>query len=238
VYQPRQHLPGRSGAAGTGHRHGDVVLISHGRRVPVRNRLTPFTVRVAASPPTMRRTCAETSRKVAVDDSSADGAGTPRHRRSTSQRELDRMLTLAQLIADSARRTPAARSRSSPRRSGSPGRSGKDSRRRQPLRPHRIDEVFGKGQKPFGRQYGDPAHRPNVNLGQVEKAPSMINGRTGVTMRWRRSSRGSSRGSRWVSADRIARSGHEVCRLAAQNRDLVAQYKDFDVLVAERRTPR
>jgi succinate dehydrogenase/fumarate reductase flavoprotein subunit len=34
-----------------------------------------------------------------------------------------------------------------------------------------IDEEFGKGQSPFGRQYGDPTHTPNCNLGPIEKAP-------------------------------------------------------------------
>lgn len=33
-----------------------------------------------------------------------------------------------------------------------------------------VDEL-GKGQSPYGRQYGDPAHRPNANLGSVEKPP-------------------------------------------------------------------
>lgn len=34
-----------------------------------------------------------------------------------------------------------------------------------------VDEEFGKGTSPFGHQYGDPGHRPNVNLGPIEKAP-------------------------------------------------------------------
>lgn len=34
-----------------------------------------------------------------------------------------------------------------------------------------VDEEFGKGESPYGRQYGDPAHRPNANLGPIEKAP-------------------------------------------------------------------
>ncbi|WP_435120403.1 FAD-binding protein [Amycolatopsis thermoflava] len=34
-----------------------------------------------------------------------------------------------------------------------------------------VDEEFGKGESPFGHQYGDPAHTPNVNLGPIEKAP-------------------------------------------------------------------
>ncbi|MFJ1767420.1 FAD-dependent oxidoreductase [Amycolatopsis sp. NPDC088138] len=34
-----------------------------------------------------------------------------------------------------------------------------------------TDETFGKGKSPYGRQYGDPAHRPNANLGPVEKPP-------------------------------------------------------------------
>jgi 3-oxosteroid 1-dehydrogenase len=33
------------------------------------------------------------------------------------------------------------------------------------------DEEFGKGRSPYGCQYGDPAHRPNPNLGFVERAP-------------------------------------------------------------------
>ncbi|MEV6621360.1 FAD-dependent oxidoreductase [Amycolatopsis sp. NPDC051106] len=33
------------------------------------------------------------------------------------------------------------------------------------------DEEFAKGESPYGRQYGDPAHRPNANLGPIEKAP-------------------------------------------------------------------
>jgi 3-oxosteroid 1-dehydrogenase len=34
-----------------------------------------------------------------------------------------------------------------------------------------VDEEFGKGKGPYGRQYGDPAHWPNVNLGPIEKPP-------------------------------------------------------------------
>jgi succinate dehydrogenase/fumarate reductase flavoprotein subunit len=34
-----------------------------------------------------------------------------------------------------------------------------------------VDEELGKGESPYGRQYGDQAHRPNVNLGAVEKPP-------------------------------------------------------------------
>ncbi|WP_329450817.1 FAD-binding protein [Streptomyces sp. NBC_01724] len=34
-----------------------------------------------------------------------------------------------------------------------------------------VDGEFGKGGHPFGRQYGDPAHSPNVNLGPIERAP-------------------------------------------------------------------
>ncbi|MCQ4209425.1 FAD-dependent oxidoreductase [Streptomyces longispororuber] len=34
-----------------------------------------------------------------------------------------------------------------------------------------VDEEFGKGTHPFGHQYGDPAHTPNVNLGPIEKGP-------------------------------------------------------------------
>ncbi|MEB3370472.1 FAD-binding protein [Saccharopolyspora mangrovi] len=34
-----------------------------------------------------------------------------------------------------------------------------------------VDEEFGKGTSPFGHQYGDPAHAPNVNLGPIETAP-------------------------------------------------------------------
>lgn len=34
-----------------------------------------------------------------------------------------------------------------------------------------VDEEFGKGRSPYGRQFGDPAHRPNVNLGPIARAP-------------------------------------------------------------------
>ncbi|MDQ0376730.1 FAD-binding protein [Amycolatopsis thermophila] len=34
-----------------------------------------------------------------------------------------------------------------------------------------VDEEYGKGSSPFGHQYGDPAHTPNVNLGPIDKAP-------------------------------------------------------------------
>ncbi|SHN23843.1 FAD-dependent oxidoreductase [Cryptosporangium aurantiacum] len=34
-----------------------------------------------------------------------------------------------------------------------------------------IDEEFGKGESPYGRQYGDPSHRPNPNVGPIETAP-------------------------------------------------------------------
>ncbi|WP_336630873.1 MULTISPECIES: FAD-dependent oxidoreductase [unclassified Microbacterium] len=34
-----------------------------------------------------------------------------------------------------------------------------------------VDEDFGKGTSPFGHQYGDPRHAPNVNLGAIETAP-------------------------------------------------------------------
>ena len=34
-----------------------------------------------------------------------------------------------------------------------------------------VDEEFGKGESVFGHQYGDPEHRPNVNLGPLEKGP-------------------------------------------------------------------
>lgn len=34
-----------------------------------------------------------------------------------------------------------------------------------------VDEEFGKGDSPYGRQYGDQVHRPNVNLGAIEKPP-------------------------------------------------------------------
>jgi 3-oxosteroid 1-dehydrogenase len=34
-----------------------------------------------------------------------------------------------------------------------------------------VDEEFGKGESPYGRQYGDPAHRPHPNLGALEKPP-------------------------------------------------------------------
>lgn len=34
-----------------------------------------------------------------------------------------------------------------------------------------VDEEFGKGSTTFGRQYGDPQHEPNVNLGPIRVAP-------------------------------------------------------------------
>ena len=34
-----------------------------------------------------------------------------------------------------------------------------------------VDPEFGKGTSPFGRQYGDPGHRPNPCLGPIEAAP-------------------------------------------------------------------
>ncbi|MGW0903167.1 FAD-binding protein [Streptomyces sp. NPDC002853] len=34
-----------------------------------------------------------------------------------------------------------------------------------------ADEYFGRGSSPYGRQFGDPDHAPNVNLGPIEKAP-------------------------------------------------------------------
>ncbi|MCX5395515.1 FAD-dependent oxidoreductase [Streptomyces sp. NBC_00102] len=34
-----------------------------------------------------------------------------------------------------------------------------------------VDEEFGKGGHPYGHQYGDPDHSPNVNLGPIERAP-------------------------------------------------------------------
>ena len=34
-----------------------------------------------------------------------------------------------------------------------------------------VDEEFGKGRSPFGHQYGDPEHSPNVNLGTIEQPP-------------------------------------------------------------------
>lgn len=34
-----------------------------------------------------------------------------------------------------------------------------------------IDPEFGKGESSFGRQYGDPRHRPNPNLGPIAKPP-------------------------------------------------------------------
>lgn len=34
-----------------------------------------------------------------------------------------------------------------------------------------LDSDFGKGSHPFGRQYGDAEHGPNVNLGTIEHAP-------------------------------------------------------------------
>lgn len=33
------------------------------------------------------------------------------------------------------------------------------------------DPEFGKGLSPFGRQYGDPRHRPNPNLGLISRSP-------------------------------------------------------------------
>jgi 3-oxosteroid 1-dehydrogenase len=34
-----------------------------------------------------------------------------------------------------------------------------------------VDTEFGKGRSVFGHQYGDPTHRPNVNLAAIERAP-------------------------------------------------------------------
>ncbi|MER5669607.1 FAD-dependent oxidoreductase [Pseudonocardia alni] len=34
-----------------------------------------------------------------------------------------------------------------------------------------VDEEFGKGESPFGHQYGDARHTPNPNLGAIETAP-------------------------------------------------------------------
>jgi len=34
-----------------------------------------------------------------------------------------------------------------------------------------VDDEFGKGGSPYGRQYGDPDHGPDPNLGPIEKAP-------------------------------------------------------------------
>ncbi|MEB3963160.1 FAD-binding protein [Streptomyces kunmingensis] len=34
-----------------------------------------------------------------------------------------------------------------------------------------AEDPFGKGESPYGRQYGDPDHIPNVNLGPIEKGP-------------------------------------------------------------------
>lgn len=34
-----------------------------------------------------------------------------------------------------------------------------------------VDDEFGKGRSPYGRQYGDPAHTPNANLGAIETGP-------------------------------------------------------------------
>ena len=34
-----------------------------------------------------------------------------------------------------------------------------------------VDDQFGKGTSPFGLQYGDPNHRPNPNLGPIDRAP-------------------------------------------------------------------
>ncbi|MFF3313555.1 FAD-dependent oxidoreductase [Streptomyces sp. NPDC002952] len=33
------------------------------------------------------------------------------------------------------------------------------------------DEEFGKGSHPYGHQFGDPVHTPNVNLGPIERPP-------------------------------------------------------------------
>lgn len=34
-----------------------------------------------------------------------------------------------------------------------------------------VDEEFAKGTSTFGHQYGDPDHKPNVNLGSIDKGP-------------------------------------------------------------------
>ncbi|MFI5897784.1 FAD-binding protein [Actinoplanes sp. NPDC051513] len=34
-----------------------------------------------------------------------------------------------------------------------------------------VDDEFGKGTSPYGRQYGDPKRQPNPNLGPIETAP-------------------------------------------------------------------
>lgn len=34
-----------------------------------------------------------------------------------------------------------------------------------------VDDDFGKGESVFGRQYGDPGHQPNVNLGAIDRPP-------------------------------------------------------------------
>jgi succinate dehydrogenase/fumarate reductase flavoprotein subunit len=34
-----------------------------------------------------------------------------------------------------------------------------------------VDEELGKGESPYGRQYGDQTHRPHVNLGAIEQPP-------------------------------------------------------------------
>lgn len=34
-----------------------------------------------------------------------------------------------------------------------------------------VDTQFAKGTSPFGHQYGDPKHKPNVNLGPIRKGP-------------------------------------------------------------------
>ncbi|WIX92384.1 FAD-dependent oxidoreductase [Amycolatopsis sp. DG1A-15b] len=34
-----------------------------------------------------------------------------------------------------------------------------------------TDAEFGKGRSPYGRQYGDPGHRPNPNLGSLDEPP-------------------------------------------------------------------
>ena len=52
-----------------------------------------------------------------------------------------------------------------------PGRPRRHRRRRQPGRRVRCRRGVRQGQSLFGLQYGDPDHRPNVNLGPIATAP-------------------------------------------------------------------
>ena len=71
------------------------------------------------------------------------------------------------------RRLPARRRPSAnwpPRSASTPTAWSAPSPRQQPLRAHRRRRGFGKGTSAFGHQYGDPNHRPNVNLGPIQTA--------------------------------------------------------------------